>query len=328
MAFPTTPTNGQVYVDPVTNRTWFYESAITSWRILERAALDSYTTVDVVTSPPADEEVFAYDATGAHFQNSSDVLTDFDVLYDGNAAAPTSTDLAEAGEVWRDATNEDAYLCVTYTPPSTATVVDVPATATSSLTVNAGQRIAQSFTIPAGSDNVYNRLTLNFGTTDTFDFQLDLYSGTNVDGVPILTQTFPASAVSPGPSLFSFTDTFLTAGVYSWKVTSLAGNNPIAVRRSAGTTYTDGAPVTGTNVVHSLTLLGLNQDWGFEVGYDIPTGVTEWLGVADPATYLQRIWRGTLPPPVTPFPDGLLWHDTAIGRTFMYDIDVGTWVQL
>jgi hypothetical protein len=328
MAFPTTPTNGDVYVDPITNRTWFYESAITSWRILERETLGSYTTVDVATVPPIDKDVFAYDATGVHFQNDSTVLTDFDVLYDGNAAAPTSTDLASAGEVWRDATNEDAYLCVTYTPPSTATIIDVPSTATGSLAVNAGESIAQSFTIPVGNDGVYNRLTLYFGTTDTFDFQLDIYAGTNVDGVPIMTQVFLAAAVSPGPSLFSFTDTSLMAGIYSWKVTSLAGNNAISVRRSAGTGYTDGAPVTGTGVVHSLTLLGLNQDWGFQVGYDVPTGVTEWMEVTDPANYTQRIWKDSIPPPITPLTDGLLWHDTTVGRTFMYDIDVLTWVQL
>ena len=328
MAFPTTPTNGQVYVDPTTNRTWFYESAITAWRILEKETLGSYTKVDVATVPPVDKDVFAYDATGVHFQNDSTVLTDFDVLYDGNAAAPTASDTALSGEVWRDATNEDAYLCITYTPPSSSTVIDVPSTATGSFTVNAGESIAQSLTISAANEGVYNRLTLYFGTNDVFDFRLDLYSGTNVDGVPIMTQVFNGAAVSPGPSLFSFTDTSLTAGIYSWKVTSLAGSNSIAVRRSAGAGYTDGSPVTGTGVVHSLTLLGLNQDWGFQFGYDIPTGVTEWLPVADPTNVVQTVWKDDAPPPLTPFNDGLLWHDTSIGRTFMYDADAASWVQL
>lgn len=326
MAFPTTPTNGEIYVDPVTKRTWFYESAISSWRVLERETLGEYTTTDVVSTPPVDEDILAYDAVGAHFQNESSLLGKFDGLYDGNAIAPTSNDQAEAGEVWRDSTAEKAYLCVTYTPPSTATVIDVPAIAFGSLVVNAGERIAQSFEITTAG--VYNRFTLYFGTTDTFNFTLNIYSGTDVDATPIMTQTFLGVGVSPGPELFSFTDTFLSAGTYSWAIESLAGNNPVAVRRSADTTYTNGSPVTGTNVVHSLVLLGSNLDWGFQFGYDIPTGVAEWLPVDDPLTYTQRVWRSAVPPPVTPFTDGLLWHDTTVGITFMWDIDALVWVQL
>jgi len=296
--------------------------------MVERESLSAYATTDVTSVAPADEDIFAYDSTGVHFQLYGNLLGDFDGLYDGNAAAPVGTEIAEAGEVWRDAANEDAYLCITYTPPSTATVINVPAQAAGSLTVNAGQAIAQSFTILAANENIYNRLTLYFGTTDTFSFQLDIYSGTNVDGAPIMSQVFAPVGVAPGPRLFSFTDTYLTAGTYSWKVTSLAGNNPIAVRRSSATTYTGGSPVTGTNVVHSLTLAGLSRDWGFQFGYDIPTGYSEWLPVADPTTYTTRIWRDSVPPPVTPFVDGLLWHDTTVGRTFVWDNDILTWVQL
>ena len=330
MAFPAGPLDGQLYTDPTTNRTWFYEAAILSWRLKEKTLLSDYTTTDLTTVPPSDGELFAYDAAGGHFQNDSTVIGVFDALIDNNAVAPTSADVANAGEVWRDSTNEDAYLCITYVPPQTATVITVPATATNSLTVNDGQAIAQSFEIFAGQ--VFNRLTIFTGTTDTVDLQLRIYPGTTLPTLnppaPILDQTFVGINLSPGPQLFSFTDTYLAPGDYLWKIDSINGNNPFAVRRSAGTGYTDGGPVPGQNTVHSLTLLGANEDWGFEFGYDIPTGNAEWLPVADSTDILQRVWRDDTPPPITPYTDGLLWHDTTVGRTYMWDIDILAWVQL
>ena len=326
MAFPTSPTNGQIYTDTTTKRRWKYDSATTTWLLIERQTLKDYTSVNVTTVAPIEGDLFTYDSTNSYFKNNSAILSDFLDISDGHALAPTINDEDTEGTVWRDSTNEEAYFNLAATPPGTATTINVASTVTGPLTVNATERIAQSFTVSTAY--IYNRLTINTSSTGTYDLQLDIYSGTNVDGTPLMTTTISGVSVIPGPVLLPFPDLYMAAGTYSWKVTSLAGNAAFNVRISSGTTYTAGSPQIGTNVVHSLTLLASSKDWAFQFGYDIPRNITTWLKWAYPAPLNQGVYKGTTPYAEDTTTDGIMWYDSTTGRVFMYDGDAGSWVQL
>jgi hypothetical protein len=174
---------------------------------------------------------------------------------------------------------------------------------------------------------------VNTGTTDTFSFAFYLINGANANyatGPVLATQTYTNIAVSPGAQIISFPDTVLTAGqVVTWVLFSLPGNNPVSMRIGNTADANVGSPVIGTNIAHSAALIALNQDWGFRFGYDIPTGLTDWVevGYVKPSS-TSNVWRSNVEPPIEPLVDGLMWHDWTNGRTFMYDADATSWVQL
>lgn len=326
MAFPLTPTNGQVYTDTTTKRQWVYQSSISAWRLKERKTLSAYSRTDVTSTALAEGDVLVYNSANTAFKNTSAFLGDFDPLHDAKTTAPTSANIANAGEVWRDSTAETSYICSSYTAPSSTTVVSVASSTTSPYTITAGQRIAQSFTL--NTAGTYNRLSIFSGSTGTFSFRVKIYSGTNVDGTPISTKDVTVNISATGPILLRLDDLVLSTGVYSWSVESLAGNGSFIVRRSTDTTYTSGAPVTGTGVVHTLTLLGFSLDWAFTFGYDLEVGYSVWVPIGTPSTYVGRVWRSSSTPPLSPMPDGQLWHNTANGVTYMWDTDASSWIHL
>jgi hypothetical protein len=329
MPFPASPTNGATYLDTTTNRLWKFYSSVPAWRIEERDFLNDYTRTSS-TPAPVDGDELVLDPTAVFYRANSTALGPFEER-GGFAAAPLPTDDALPGFLWHDTANADAYLAGVYTPPSTGTTHDTGSTATGSYTVNGGQGIAQSFTITQTA--TYNRFTFYVGTTDTMTFTFYLINGADANyasGPVLMQQTFTNITVSPGANLLSFTNTPLTAGqTVTWVILSAPINNPVAIRRGNIADPNVLAPVIGTNIVHSATLIGLNQDWGFQFGYDNPTGYTDWVkvGYVEP-TLPARVWRNSYPPPLDVMPDGMMWHDTTNGRTFIWDLDALAWVQV
>jgi hypothetical protein len=330
MAFPTSPTNGQIYQDTTTKRTWKYSSSIPAWRIEEFDVLSEYSNVDVTTTPPANGDELTLNSTATNFVPNGTIVPLSDPI-ETHAVPPLSTDQRDAGIVWYDSTEGVAYLAGSKTTPGSATTHTTGSTSTGPYTLNAGSGISQSLTITTAG--TYNRLTVNTSSTGTYSFNFYLINGANADyaaGPVLASLTLTNVSVSPGALLISFPDTYLTAGqTVTWVLFSKTGNSSISMRIGSDAGTNVGAPVAGTNISHSTTLIALNQDWGFSFGYDIATTLTNWVKIGyGPPSGITNVWRSNVEPPIDPIQDGMMWQDWTIGRTFMYDADSTSWIQL
>jgi len=330
MAFPTSPTNGQIYQDTTTKRTWKYSSLIQAWRIEEFDTLSEYSNVDVTTVAPINGDELTLNSTATNFVPNGTIVPLSNPI-ETYTVPPLSTDHRDPGVVWYDSVGEAAYLAGSKTDPGSATTHTTGSASTGPYTLNAGKGISQSLTITTAG--TYNRLTVNTGSTGTYSFNFYLINGANADysaGPVLASMTLTNVSVSPGALLISFPDTYLTAGqTVTWVFFSRTGNSSISMRIGSNAGTSVGEPVIGTNISHSTTLIGLNQDWGFSFGYDNPAILTNWVKVGyGPPSGITNVWRSNVEPTINPIQDGIMWHDWTIGRTFMYDADSTAWIQL